>query len=70
MPGNLGLALPQDLDQITDTDLAACNQVEQAQARAIGQSETTEPGLRIWAANSYLHNMRIDRYVQARIYLH
>jgi hypothetical protein len=37
MPGDLGLALPQNLNQITDTHLAACNQIEQAQPRPVSK---------------------------------
>jgi hypothetical protein len=30
MPGDLGLALPQYLDQVADAHFTACNQIEQA----------------------------------------
>ena len=37
MARNLGLALAQDLDEVTDADFAAVHQVEQTKARAVRQ---------------------------------
>ena len=36
--GDLGLALPEDLDEIADADFAAVHQVEQPEACGIGKS--------------------------------
>jgi len=37
MAGNLGLAHPQNLHQITDANFPAGDEVEQAEARRVGQ---------------------------------
>ena len=37
MAGDLGLALAQNLHQVADTNLAACNQIQQAQACGVGE---------------------------------
>lgn len=38
MPRNFGLALAENLNEITDTHLASVHEIEQAQARLIGKS--------------------------------
>jgi len=37
MPGYLGLALLEDLDEVADADLAAVHEIEQAEAGVVGQ---------------------------------
>ena len=37
MPRDFGLALAKNFDKMADADLAACHQVQQAQASAVSQ---------------------------------
>ena len=37
MPGNLGLALPENLDEVADADLPSVYEVQEPEARAIGE---------------------------------
>ena len=47
VPGNLRLALAENLDEVADADLAAVHQVEEAQARAVGQRGEERGEIRI-----------------------
>ena len=67
--GDLRLALPQDLDEVADADLAAIHQVEKPQAGAVGESGK-EPGeIEGFRRSVHLvYHIRLDAYIGKRIY--
>ena len=49
MPGDLGLALSQDLDEVTDANLPPIHQVQKAQPRAVGKSREQKSQIGVFA---------------------
>lgn len=74
MSGNLRLALPQYLDQVTDADLTPIKEIEQAQAGRIGKSSKQRDkigrlGRRTHASIIYaLTDVSTDGYIRVDVY--
>jgi hypothetical protein len=71
VPRDLGLALAEDFDEVADADFAARHEVEQAQARRVGQAAKRRGRSKggLGGATRHVHCIRLDKYDMALIYL-
>lgn len=65
MPGNLGLGLPQDLNEIADANLLIAHQVQEPETGIVSQSLKEALEIEVFALRCHEDDyIRIDEYVQ------
>ena len=70
VPRYLGLALFQNLNEITYTDLATVHEIEQPETRGIGEGCEEASQVKGLGGTTHVSNIRLDRYGYLKIHSH